>query len=152
MKIYIYILLSTILIQSCSLFPDKNEPIDLEAGSELNIVDFIDSLSVQILDSSITNSTKNIILDSSVENNFQFNNPIFPKDIFNTIPMQTITYGDTLKLDFSDYIYSNFIDIEIVDLENFHSKLANNTLFLSPIVKLISGQLSAITAIVGPPT
>ena len=67
MKIYIYILLSTILIQSCSLFPDKNGPIELEEGFELNIVDFIDSLSVQILDSSITNSTKNIILDSSVK-------------------------------------------------------------------------------------
>ena len=59
MKINIYILLSTILIQGCSLFPDKNGAIDLEAGSDLNILDFIDSLSVQILDSSITNSTKN---------------------------------------------------------------------------------------------
>ena len=142
MKTYIYILLSTILIQSCSLFPEKNIAIDLEAGPDLNIVDFIDSLSVQILDSSITNSTKNIFLDSIVEDNFQFNNPIFPRDIFNTIPVQTITYGDTLKLDLSDYIYSNFIDIEIVDLENFHSNLANNTLFLSPIVN--KNHLSSI--------
>ena len=63
MKIYIYILLSTILIQSCSLFPDKNVAIDSEAGSDLNIVDFIDSLSIQILDSSISDSTKNILLD-----------------------------------------------------------------------------------------
>tara|TARA_B100000941_G_scaffold251926_1_gene198807 strand:+ start:1720 stop:3930 length:2211 start_codon:yes stop_codon:yes gene_type:complete len=142
MKTYIYILLATILIQSCSLFPDKNVAVDLEAGSDLNIVDIIDSLSIEILNSSIIDSTKNILLDSIVEDNIPFNNPIFSKDIFNTIPMQTITYGDTLKLDFSDYIYSNFIDIKIVDLKNFHSELAYNTLFLSPIVN--KNQLSSI--------
>ena len=38
MKTYIYILLSTILIQSCSLFPEKNIAIDLEAGPDLNII------------------------------------------------------------------------------------------------------------------
>ena len=58
------------------------------------------------------------------------------------IPMQTIVYGDTLKLDFSDYIYSNYIDIEIIDLKNFHSKLNDNTLSLSPIVN--KNQLSTI--------
>ena len=142
MKKYIYILLSAILIQSCSLFSDKNEVIDLEADSDLNIVDFIDSLSVQILDSLIIDSTKNGLLDDIVEDNFEFNNPILSKDIFNTIPMQTIIYGDTLELDLSDYIYSNFINIEIVDLKNFHSKLNNNTLFLSPIIN--KNQLSSI--------
>ena len=142
MKKYTYILLSAILIQSCSLFSDKNEVIDLEADSDLNIVDFIDSLSVQILDSSIIDSTKNDLQGDIVEDNLEFNNPIFSNDIFNTIPMQTIIYGDTLKLDLSDYIYSNFINIEIKDLKNFHSKLNNNTLFLSPIVN--KNQLSSI--------
>ena len=142
MKKYIYILLSAILIQSCSLFSDKNEVIDLEVDSELNIVDFIDSLSVGILDSSIIDSNKNELQDDIVEDNLEFNNPIFTKDIFNTIPMQTIIYGDTLKLDLSDYIYSNFINIEIVDLKNFHSKLNDHTLFLSPIVN--KNQLSSI--------
>ena len=142
MKKYTYILLSIILIQSCSLFPEKNVVIDLEADSDLNIVDFIDSLSVQILDSLIIDSTKNGLLDDIVEDNFEFNNPILSKDIFNTIPMQTIIYGDTLELDLSDYIYSNFINIEIVDLKNFHSKLNNNTLFLSPIIN--KNQLSSI--------
>ena len=50
MKKYLYILLSVIFIQSCSLFSDKNELIDLESDSNSNFVDFIDSLSVQILD------------------------------------------------------------------------------------------------------
>ena len=77
MKKYIYILLSTILIQSCSLFSDKNVVIHLETDSDLNIVDFIDSLSVQILDSSIIDSTKNDLQGDIVEDNLEFNNPIF---------------------------------------------------------------------------
>ena len=110
MKRYIYILLSSILIQSCSLFSD-NKVNTLQSVYDLNIVDFIDSLSVEILDSSITDSNEDIFLNEIVENNPEFYKPIFSNDIFNTIPMQAIVYGDTLKLDFSDYIYSNFIDI-----------------------------------------
>ena len=141
MKKYTYILLSIILIQSCSLFPEKNVAIDLEADADLNIVDFIDSLSVQILDSTIIDSNQNSLLDV-VADNFEFDKPVFSNDIFNTIPMQTIIYGDTLKLDLSDYIYSNFINIEVVGIKNFHSKLNDNTLFLSPIVN--KNQLSSI--------
>ena len=142
MKRYFYILLSTILIQSCSLFPDKNKVTDLQSVNDLDIVDLIDSLSVQILDSSITDSSENSLLDEIVEDELELYNPILSKDVFNTIPMQTIVYGDTLKLDFSDYIYSNYIDIQIIDLKNFHSKLNDNTLSLSPIVN--KNQLSTI--------
>ena len=142
MKRYFYILLSTILIHSCSLFPDKNKATDLQSVNDIDIVDLIDSLSVQILDSSITDSSENSLLDKIIDDDPELYNPILSNDIFNTIPMQTIAYGDTLKLDFSDYIYSNYIDIEIIDLKNFHSKLNDNTLSLSPIVN--KNQLSTI--------
>ena len=142
MKKITYILLSTILIQSCSLFTDKNTDLDLELGSNLNMVDFIDSLSVQILDSTIIDSNQNSLLDVIVADNVEFDKPVFSNDIFNIIPIQTISYGDTLELDFSDYIYSNFINIELKDLKNFHSEITNNTLYLSPIVN--KNQLSSI--------
>lgn len=142
MKKITYILLLTILIQSCSLFTDKNTDLDLEVGSNLNMVDFIDSLSVQILDSTIIDSNQNSLLDVIVADNVEFDKPVFSNDIFNIIPIQTISYGDTLELDFSDYIYSNFINIELINLKNFHSEITNNTLYLSPIVN--KNQLSSI--------
>ena len=45
--------------------------------------------------------------------------PIIIRDIFNIVPSQKVAYGDTLELDLSDYILSNFTDIDLVDPKNF---------------------------------
>jgi len=141
----LYILLVIFLLQGCSILSKGSDDSALIAENEVDYVALeldtllhtdvlIDSLA---LDSLAADSLLGLSADTAL-----VVEPIILSDIFNIVPAQKVAYGDTLKLNLSDFILSNFNDIEIVDSKNFSIYISEGLIFISPIVN--KNQLSSL--------
>ena len=146
----LYILLVIFLFQSCSILSKRSDDADLitenqkdyallEVDTLLYADLVLDSLSIDSL------TTDSLSIDSllffSADTSLVVD-PIVLTDIFNIVPAQKVAYGDTLKLDLSNYILSNFNEIDIVDSKNFSILISEDLIFISPIVN--KNQLSSL--------
>ena len=121
----LYILLVVFLFQGCSVLSKRMDDTNLlneEVGGEdiASIEDSLlhtdlvfDSLSIDTL---ALFPTDTILVEHS----------IIISDIFNIVPAQKVAYGDTLELDLSDYVISNFTDIDLVDSKNFNVYISDD--------------------------
>ena len=140
------VLLIISLFQGCSMLSKQADNVDLlvDYSDQEDIISSEDSLLYieSSLDSIATDflsiDTHTLFLSESS----LVDDPIVISDVFNLIPTQKVAYGDTLKLDLLDYIYSNFIDIDLVDSKNFNVHISDNLISITPIIN--KNQLSSI--------
>ena len=131
----LYIISAILLFQSCSIFSKKvnndviiNEPVEDHNFSNNDSLIYVesasDSLSSHLIDSSLIKST------------------VFTPDIFDLIPVQKVMYGDTLRINLQNYIYSNYLDINLNDSKSFNVRASNDSLFIAPLIN--KNQISSI--------
>jgi len=130
----LYILSAILLLQACSIFSKKVDNDIAEKPME--------DYSFTSNDTLIHIETENDSFPSELIDSFLIEIPEFSSDIFHLIPVQKVRYGDTLRINIQDYVYSNYLKININDSRSFNVRTSDDSLFVAPLIN--KNQISSI--------